>query len=124
MNIFYDIPTESWYHDQESMQLFAGAEKEEIHYKQNQNNQTLIPISIFPGSRMLVVGILTSLNPKKESGIGGNLTLFQDLSLYLLEHGILVFVFTVETFHSIPVKGFLFPPFQTNGSRLRCRFPI
>ncbi|MFE4898107.1 YheC/YheD family endospore coat-associated protein [Peribacillus butanolivorans] len=123
MNIFYDIPTESWYHDQESMQLFAGAEKEEIHYKQNQNNQTLIPISIFPGSRMLVVGILTSLNPKKESGIGGNLTLFRDLSLYLLEHGILVFVFTVETFHSIPVKGFLFSSISNKWIEVKMPLP-
>jgi len=64
----------------------AGSAEEVISYNKDHTNQPLIPITIFPGNRMLAVGILTVSNPKKESGLGGDLTLFRDLSLYLLKH--------------------------------------
>lgn len=108
MNIFYDVQSESWSHNQESLQLFAGAANETIPFKQDQQNQLLIPITLFPKSRILVVGIVTCLDQKKESGIGGNLLLFQNLSLYLLNHGILAYVFTTESILSHPLKGFIY----------------
>ena len=113
MNIFYDISSGRWSHNEEDMQLYAGAANKEIPFKQDTQDQALFPITLFPGNRVLVVGILTSLDPKKESGIGGNLTLFQNLSQYLSNHGILAYVFTVESLLSHYMKGFIYSP-QTN----------
>ncbi|CAH0221482.1 Endospore coat-associated protein YheD [Peribacillus sp. Bi96] len=122
MNIFYDIPSESWYHTQENVELFAGAAAEEIGYKKDHLNQTLFPITVFPVARMLVVGILTSFNPKRESGLGGNLTLFRDLSLYLLKHGILTYAFTGNALHSEPLRGYVFSS-ETN-KWIECKMPL
>ena len=108
MNIFYDVSSENWCHNQENIQLYAGASNEEIPFKEDHQQQKLVPITLFPGNRVLIVGILTSLDQKKESGIGGNLTLFQNLSLYLSNHGILGYVFTSESLLSDCMKGFIF----------------
>ena len=123
MNIFYDIPTENWYHTHENAELFAGSAEEEISYKKDHSNQPLIPITIFPGNRMLAVGILTVSNPKKESGLGGNLTLFRDLSLYLLKHGILAYVFTGNALHSESMKGYLFSSISNKWIECKVPFP-
>ncbi|MFY0779821.1 YheC/YheD family protein [Peribacillus simplex] len=122
MNIFYDICTENWHHTHENADLFAGSAKEEISYKKDHSNHPLIPITIFPGNRMLVVGILTVSNPKKESGLGGNLTLFRDLSLYLLKHGILTYAFTGNALHSESLRGYVFS--STSNKWIECKMPL
>ncbi|MFJ8069244.1 YheC/YheD family protein [Peribacillus sp. NPDC096447] len=123
MNIFYDIPTENWYHNQENAELFAGSAEEVISYNKEHTNQPLIPITIFPGNRMLAVGILTVSNPKKESGLGGNLTLFRDLSLYLLKHGILAYVFTEKALHSESMRGYVFSSISNKWIECKVPFP-
>ncbi|WP_350301667.1 YheC/YheD family protein [Peribacillus frigoritolerans] len=123
MNIFYDIPTENWYHNQENAELFAGSTEEVISYNKEHTNQPLIPITIFPGNRMLAVGILTVSNPKKESGLGGNLTLFRDLSLYLLKHGILAYVFTGNALHSESMRGYVFSSISNKWIECKVPFP-
>ncbi|CAH0246180.1 YheC/YheD family protein [Peribacillus sp. Bi134] len=123
MNIFYDIPTENWYHNQENAELFAGSAEEVISYNKDHTNQPLIPITIFPGNRMLAVGILTVSNPKKESGLGGNLTLFRDLSLYLLKHGILAYVFTEKALHSESMRGYVFSSISNKWIECKVPFP-
>lgn len=123
MNIFYDIPTENWYHNHENAELFAGSAEEEIRYKKDHSNQPLIPITIFPGNRMLAVGILTVSNPKKESGLGGNLTLFRDLSLYLLKHGILAYVFTGNALHPDSLRGYVFSSISNKWIECKVPFP-
>lgn len=123
MNIFYDSPTENWYHNHENAELFAGSAKEEISYKKDHSNQPLIPITIYPGNRMLAVGILTVSNPKKESGLGGNLTLFRDLSLYLLKHGILAYVFTGNALHPDSLRGYVFSSISNKWIECKVPFP-
>ncbi|TKH06205.1 hypothetical protein FC682_05200 [Peribacillus simplex] len=123
MNIFYDIPTENWYHIQENAELFAGSAEQVISYNKDHTNQPLIPITIFPGNRMLAVGILTVSNPKKESGLGGNLTLFRDLSLYLLKHGILAYVFTEKALHSESMRGHVFSSISNKWIECKVPFP-
>ncbi|GAB6258358.1 YheC/YheD family protein [Peribacillus frigoritolerans] len=123
MNIFYDIPTENWYHIQENAELFAGSAEEVISYNKDHTNQPLFPITIFPGNRMLAVGILTVSNPKKESGLGGNLTLFRDLSLYLLKHGILAYVFTEKALHSESMRGYVFSSISNKWIECKVPFP-
>ncbi|WP_285767668.1 YheC/YheD family protein [Peribacillus sp. SI8-4] len=108
MNIFYDSVSETWFHDQKDAVLFAGADDEKITYKKEIPDQSLYPVTEFPGSRVLVVAILTSLNPKKETGLGGNLTLFQDLSSYLSQHGILSYAITGRALASGSMKGYVF----------------
>ncbi|MEF2094962.1 YheC/YheD family protein [Bacillus sp. CFBP9009] len=123
MNIFYDIPTENWYHNQENAELFAGSAEEVISYNKEHTNQPLIPITIFLGNRMLAVGILTVSNSKKESGLGGNLTLFRDLSLYLLKHGILAYVFTEKALHSESMRGYVFSSISNKWIECKVPFP-
>ncbi|MFP3510747.1 YheC/YheD family protein [Peribacillus sp. SIMBA_075] len=122
MNIFYDIPSENWYHTEENAELFAGVAVEEISYKKDHLNQPLTPITVFPGNRMLVVGILTASNPKKESGLGGNLTLFRDLSSFLLKHGILTFAFTGNALHSETLRGYVFS--SISNKWIECKMPL
>ncbi|WP_340373002.1 YheC/YheD family protein [Peribacillus sp. FSL E2-0218] len=122
MNIFYDSVSESWCHDQKDTVLFAGAADEEINYSNELSGQRLFPITEFPGSRLLVVGIMTSFNPKKETGLGGNLALFQDLSLYLFQHGILPYAFTGKDFASGSMRGYVFS--YDSNKWIECKMPL
>ncbi|MGE6377573.1 YheC/YheD family protein [Peribacillus muralis] len=122
MNIFYDSTSEAWCLDQKDAVLFAGADEEEISYKQALSGHILYPITEFPGRRVLVVGILTSFNPKKETGLGGNLSLFRDLSLYLFQHGILTYAFTGKALTSGSMIGYVF---SSSADRwIECKLPL
>ncbi len=57
--------------------------KKKSAIKRTISNQPLIPHTIFPGNRMLTVGILTVSNPKKESGLGGNLNFFRLIIIFI-----------------------------------------
>ena len=85
LNIFYDIPSENWYHTEENAELFAGAAVEEISYKKDHLNQPLIPITVFPGNRMLVVGILTASQSQKGIRLGRKLNPFSGPIIIFIE---------------------------------------
>ncbi|MCK1992985.1 hypothetical protein GW626_05140 [Peribacillus muralis] len=122
MNIFYDSASETWCHDQKDAVLFAGAEEEELSYNNELSDQILCPITKFPGNRVLVVGILTSFNHKKEAGLGGNVSLFRDLSLYLFQHGILAYAFTGKALTSGSMKGYVFS--SDANDWIECKLPL
>jgi hypothetical protein len=98
MKIYYDESNTSWWHKKAELRLTFGINQEHIPFQHNTATSDSISFDVTPfqNHEIITVGILTTQNLKNECGLGGNLPLFRSLHLYLLEHGIFSYVFTVE----------------------------
>lgn len=98
MKVYYDETTKSWWHDLDGLTLTFGAKNIIIPFENQNKPADLIDFDLKPdhAHHILLIGILTNKNPKKNEEISGNLSLFRSLHLYLLEHGIFSCVLTVE----------------------------
>jgi glutathione synthase/RimK-type ligase-like ATP-grasp enzyme len=98
MKLYYDESNNSWWHEETGVKLTFGVNQEPISFQRSKATSNAISFDVTPFQthKIITVGILTTQNLKNECGISGNLPLFRSLHLYLLEHGIFSYVFTVE----------------------------
>src|SRR4051812_12380676 len=98
MKIYYDEANKSWWHEQTGLQLTFGVNKAAIPFQHGKVTSDVISfdVEVFQNHEVVTIGILTTQNSKNEFGIGGNLSLFRSLHVYLLKHGIFSFIFTTE----------------------------
>lgn len=98
MKLYYDELNNSWWHEETGVKLTFGVNQEPISFQRSKATSNAISFDVTPfqTNKIITVGILTTQNLKNECGISGNLPLFRSLHLYLLEHGIFSYVFTVE----------------------------
>lgn len=98
MKIYYNESNKNWWHEQKGQMLTFGIDNTIIPIEDINDKTTDIvsfDIEPFHTQVVLTIGILTK-NSKKSGEISGNLSLFRSLHMYLLEHGILSYVITVE----------------------------
>ncbi|MFJ8244609.1 YheC/YheD family protein [Peribacillus asahii] len=109
MKIFYNSSTKQWWHGQNGLTVTFGADQIEIPYQHPLFLQDVQSFDVKPFHRneILTIGILTT-SGKNKIGLGGNLPLFQSLHSYLLQHGILCYVFTANDILQEQPYGFIY----------------
>ena len=110
MKIYYHESDKSWWHEQAGLKLTFGINQKMIPFHRTKvpSDTLSLDLKLFHSQNIITIGILTTQNLKNECGIGGNLPLFRSLHLYLLEHGIYSYVFTVEDFLKQDNLGYIY----------------
>ena len=98
MKVYYNEFNKNWSHEQPELELSFGANNTIIPFQNHAHTTDIICLDLEPfhPNQILTIGILTNKNQKKFEEISGNLSLFRSLQTYLLEHGILSYVLTIE----------------------------
>ncbi|MDQ0217632.1 hypothetical protein ELQ35_06160 [Peribacillus cavernae] len=125
MNIYYDSVFQTWYHTAKTKQLYIGGKQTEIAYCEQARTmpEHSFHIKKWRKSRGIAVGMLTCRTDKNEFGIGGNLSLFQELHLYLAKHGIFSYIFTLEDAKDEDFSGFIFSSELAKWIKVAVPFP-
>lgn len=125
MKVYYNETTKSWWHEQADATLTFGAKNTIIPFETYDKTNDIIDFDLKPfhAHHILLIGILTNKSPKKNEEICGNLPLFRSLHKYLLEHGILSYVLTVEDLLQQTNCGYIYSAKLRKWQQISVPFP-